>query len=119
MSCSTRPLERLPVNATADTPATPARRRAGSSWTLMTVASRQSWGERSISAARRHHPRTPRDQVRQARSRVTTSERTLFATATFSATWKSNMPTTAKSAPFWKAYLNPSFGWIAPAASTL
>ena len=37
---------------------------------------------------------------------------------TSSDTWKSNMPTAAKSAPFSKAYVNPWRGGMAPAART-
>jgi hypothetical protein len=33
-----------------------------------------------------------------------------WANATSSATWKSNMPTQMKSAPFWKAYRKPCWG---------
>ena len=43
----------------------------------------------------------------------------LTAIFTSSTTWKSNMPTQQKSAPFSKAYRKPSFGWIAPAPNTL
>src|SRR5512133_308424 len=41
---------------------------------------------------------------------------TIFTSST---TWKSNIPTQMKSAPFSNAHLNPSFGSIAPAANTL
>lgn len=41
------------------------------------------------------------------------------ASFTSFATWKSNIPTHMKSAPFSNAYLNPSYGCIAPAPRTL
>ena len=47
------------------------------------------------------------------------SVRTSLMILASSTIWKSNIPTQAKSAPFSKAYLKPSFGEMAPAPRTL
>jgi len=58
--------------------------------------------ERSISADGKSYPRQGRFLRR--------SLRMFLAMMTFSLTWKSSIPTQAKSAPFSNAYLKPSLG---------